>query len=169
MERIDMRDLNDNVFETIGKEWMLVTAGNEEKFNMMTASWGCLGWLWNKPVAVVFIRPERYTHQFIEENDTLTLQFLGNGEKARLAYNFCGSKSGRDFDKAHEAGLTPVTLEGGEVTFEEARLTLVCRKLYKDTLKKENMIDKQLTQWYGEKHGGYHDVYVLEITEALRK
>lgn len=169
MERIDMRDLNDNVFETIGKEWMLVTAGNEEKFNMMTASWGCLGWLWNKPVAVVFIRQERYTHQFIEENDTLTLQFLGNSEKARLAYNFCGSKSGRDFDKAHEAGLTPVTLEGGEVTFEEARLTLVCRKLYKDTLKEENMIDKQLTQWYGEKHGGYHDVYVLEITEALRK
>ena len=164
-----MRDLNDNVFETIGKEWMLVTAGNEEKFNMMTASWGCLGWLWNKPVAVVFIRQERYTHQFIEENDTLTLQFLGNSEKARLAYNFCGSKSGRDFDKAHEAGLTPVTLEGGEVTFEEARLTLVCRKLYKDTLKEENMIDKQLTQWYGEKHGGYHDVYVLEITEALRK
>ena len=169
MERIDMRDLNDNVFETIGKEWMLVTAGNEEKFNMMTASWGCLGWLWNKPVAVVFIRLERYTHQFIEENDTLTLQFLGNSEKAHLAYNFCGSKSGRDFDKAHEAGLTPVTLEGGEVTFEEARLTLVCRKLHKDTLKEENMIDKQLTQWYGEKHGGYHDVYVLEITEALRK
>lgn len=169
MERIDMRDLNDNVFETIGKEWMLVTAGNEEKFNMMTASWGCLGWLWNKPVAVVFIRPERYAHQFIEENDTLTLQFLGTGEKARQAYNFCGSKSGRDFDKAHEAGLTPVALEGGEVTFEEARLTLVCRKLYKDTLKEENFIDKQQTQWYGEKHGGYHDVYVLEITEALRK
>ena len=169
MKNIDPRELTDNFFEAVGKEWMLVTAGTKEKFNMMTASWGCLGWLWNKPVAVVFIRPERYTHQFIEENDTLTLQFLGNNEKARLAYNFCGSKSGRDFDKAHEAGLTPVTLEGGEVTFEEARLTLVCRKLYKDTLKEENMIDKQLTQWYGEKHGGYHDVYVLEITEALRK
>ena len=169
MERIDMRDLNDNVFETIGKEWMLVTAGNEEKFNMMTASWGCLGWLWNKPVAVVFIRPERYTHQFIEENDTLTLQFLGNSEKARLAYNFCGSKSGRDFDKAHEAGLTPVTLEGGEVTFEEARLTLVCRHHNQDTPKEENMIDNPLPQSYGAKHGGYHDVYVLEITEALRK
>ena len=169
MKNIDPRELTDNFFEAVGKEWMLVTAGTKEKFNMMTASWGCLGWLWNKPVAVVFIRPERYTHQFIEENDTLTLQFLGNSEKARLAYNFCGSKSGIDFDKAHEAGLTPVTLEGGEVTFEEARLTLVCRKLYKDTLKEENMIDKQLTQWYGEKHGGYHDVYVLEITEALRK
>lgn len=169
MKNIDPRELTDNFFEAVGKEWMLVTAGTKEKFNMMTASWGCLGWLWNKPVAVVFIRPERYTHQFIEENDTLTLQFLGNSEKARQAYNFCGSKSGRDFDKAHEAGLTPVTLEGGEVTFEEARLTLVCRKLYKDTLKEENMIDKQLTQWYGEKHGGYHDVYVLEITEALRK
>ena len=79
MERIDMRDLNDNVFETIGKEWMLVTAGNEEKFNMMTASWGCLGWLWNKPVAVVFIRPERYTHQFIEENEGLRIGLFDKG------------------------------------------------------------------------------------------
>lgn len=59
MEKIDVTTLHDNVFTTIGKEWMLVAAGNEEKFNMMTASWGCLGWLWNRPVAIVYIRPER--------------------------------------------------------------------------------------------------------------
>lgn len=66
MKKIEVSELNDNVFTTIGKEWMLVTAGTKDKFNMMTASWGCLGWLWNKPVAVMFIRPERYTHEFIE-------------------------------------------------------------------------------------------------------
>lgn len=52
---------------------MLVCAGNKDNYNMMTASWGCLGWLWNKPVAVVFIRPERHTHQLIEENEMMTL------------------------------------------------------------------------------------------------
>ena len=59
----------DNVFETIDKEWLLVCSGDKDNFNMMTASWGCLGWLWNKPVAVVFIRPERHTHELIEKND----------------------------------------------------------------------------------------------------
>lgn len=49
MKKIEVSELNDNVFTTIGKEWMLVTAGTKDKFNMMTASWGCLGWLWNKP------------------------------------------------------------------------------------------------------------------------
>ena len=83
MRQIDIKQINDNVFETIGKEWILVAAGNKDKFNMMTASWGCLGWLWNKPVAVVFIRPERFTHELIEANDTMTLSFLGHSEEAR--------------------------------------------------------------------------------------
>ncbi len=118
MEKINVKELNDNIFETIGKEWMLVCAGNKEKFNMMTASWGCLGWLWNKPVAVVFIRPERFTHGIIEENEFMTLSFLGNSEEARKIYNFCGSKSGRDFDKAKETGLTPVETDNGSIAFE---------------------------------------------------
>ncbi len=168
MKTIDARELTDNFFETISKEWMLVTAGTKDSFNMMTASWGCVGWLWNKPVAVIFIRPERYTHDFIERGDTLTLSFLGHGDHERKALTICGTKSGRDTDKAEEAGLHPIETEGGEVTFGEARLTMVCRKLYKDTMKECNFIDKSLVQWYGEK-GGYHDVYVLEIEKCLVK
>lgn len=166
MKRTDVKELKDNFFETIGKEWMLVTAGNKDKFNMMTASWGGTGWLWNMPVAVIFIRPERFTHELIEDNDTLTLSFLGNSPEMRKAYNFCGSKSGRDFDKAAETGLVPTETENGNITFAQARLTLECRKLYKDTIKPECMIDKSLEKWYGKGHGGYHDVYVLEITNA---
>ena len=165
MEKIDVTTLNDNVFTTIGKEWMLVAAGNEEKFNMMTASWGCLGWLWNHPVAIVYIRPERYTHEFIEANDKMSLVFLGNSEEARKAYAFCGSKSGRDHDKASECALTPVATPDGHITFGEARLTLQCRKLYKTQIRPEEMIDRSIEQWYGAK-GGLHDVYVMEITAA---
>ena len=77
MKKLEVKDLKDNFFEAIGKEWMLITAGTKEKFNTMTASWGGIGWLWNKPVAFVFVRPERYTYEFIEKSDSLTLSFLG--------------------------------------------------------------------------------------------
>ena len=81
MKEISVSELQDNMFDAIGKEWMLVTAGTQEKFNMMTASWGGTGILWGKPVAFIFIRPERYTYEFIEEGDKLTLSFLGEEHK----------------------------------------------------------------------------------------
>ena len=126
MKKTELKTLaNENAFDLIGKEWMLVTAGNKEKFNTMTASWGGIGWLWNRPVAFVFIRPERYTHDFIERESRLTLSFYK--EEFRGILHFCGTKSGRDVDKVKETGLKPVALESGAMTFEQARLTLDCR------------------------------------------
>ena len=157
---------NEDVFKLIGKEWMLVSAGTIDKFNTMTASWGCLGWLWNRPVAVVFIRPERYTYGFIEDNEKLTLSFFG--EDCRKALQLCGSKSGRDCDKVAEAGLNPVCLEGGEVGFSEARLTLVCRKLFRSEMRPENFIDRNLlSTWYHDRSGGgLHTIFIAEIEEV---
>lgn len=163
---MELNSLNGNVFETIGKEWMLITAGSVDKYNTMTASWGCIGWLWNKPVAVVFIRPERFTHEFAERNEFVTLSFLGHSETARRAYNFCGTKSGRDYDKAKETGLEIEPTEMGNVAFLQARLTLECRKLYKDDIKPSKFLSSDIPQWYGGVRGGYHDVYVLEIVNA---
>lgn len=77
MKKISIESLNENFIETIGKEWMLIASGCKENFNVMTASWGCVGWLWNRPIAVVFVRPERFTHEFIEKNKYVTLSFLG--------------------------------------------------------------------------------------------
>ena len=168
-ERTDMRKTeltalaSENVFDLIGKEWMLVTAGTKEKFNTMTASWGGIGWLWNRPVAFVFIRPERYTHDFIERESRLTLSFYK--EECRDILQFCGTKSGRDVDKVKETGLKPVALKSGAMTFEQARLTLDCRKLFKSPMAEANFVDKSiLEKWYGSKPGGsLHDVYVVEI------
>ncbi len=168
MEKIDIKRLNDNVFELIGKEWILIAAGSCDHFNMMTASWGCLGWLWNKPVAVIFVRPERYTHDFVERREYVTLSFLGNSPEMRQAYNVCGTKSGRDCDKVAETGLKPVATEHGNVAFEQSRLTLECRKLYKDSIKPDGFIDSSIAKWYGGKAGGYHDVYVMEIVNAYK-
>lgn len=161
----------ENAFELIGKEWMLVTAGTPDRFNMMTASWGGIGWLWNKPVAFVFVRPERHTYTFVEENERLTLCFLGHDEAMRDAYNFCGTKSGRDFDKAAATGLRPIPTENGAVSFEQARLTLECRKLFRSDFKAENFIDREvLERWYNERPGGsLHTLYVVEIENVYEK
>ena len=162
MKRTEIEKIaKENVFEQIGKKWMLVTAGTKEKNNTMTASWGGLGWLWNKPVAFVFIRPERYTHDFIEQSDRLTLSFYP--EDYRNALQLCGSKSGRDTDKVTSTGLLPLPLDSGSVTFSQARLTLDCRKLFKASMNETNFLDSTiLEKWYGA-HGGLHDVYVVEI------
>ena len=118
-------------------------------------------------MAVIFVRPERYTHQFVEAGEYVTLSFLGNGSKARKIYNYCGSKSGRDGDKVQATGLRPVETETGGIAYEQSRLTLECRKLYKDSIKPECFIDGSIEKWYGEK-GGYHDIYVLEIINAYK-
>lgn len=169
MNKVDLSNLaNEDVFKLIGSDWMLVCAGKKERFNMMTASWGGLGWLWNKPVAVIFVRPERYTHEFIEAEERLSLSFFT--EAQREALKFCGSKSGRDFDKCRETGLSAVELESGAVTFAEARLALDCRKLFKASMKESDFIDKEiLAKWYNDNPGGsLHDVYIAEIEGVYR-
>lgn len=168
MQSIDLKDINENFFESISKEWMLVTAGSINKFNTMTASWGGIGYLWGKPVVFVFVRPERYTYEFIEKNEYFTLSFLGR--ENRIIYNLCGSKSGREIDKIKETGLKPITTENGNVLFEQGRLSLECRKLYISDLKAENFIDHSLyEQWYRSAHGGLHRMYVAEIINLWKK
>ena len=163
---IDVLGREDTI-KLISKEWMLVTAGTSESFNTMTANWGGIGFLWNKPVAFVFIRPERYTHEFIEKGERMTLSFYT--EDYREALKICGTKSGRDINKVAATGLTPVALESGAMTFGEARLTLDCHKLFKAPMQKADFIDKEvLKTWYGER-GGLHDVYVVEIDNVYTK
>ncbi|MCQ2226248.1 MAG: flavin reductase family protein [Paludibacteraceae bacterium] len=159
----------EDAFQLIGKEWMLITAGDSTSYNTMTASWGGLGWLWNKPVAFIFVRPERYTHDFIEKNDRLSLSFFSEDYKPAL--QICGTKSGRDGDKVKEAGLSPKSLESGVMTFDEARMVLDCKKLFKTEMTDSAFIDKELlARWYNEKPGGgLHTIYVVEIESVYAK
>ena len=127
-KKITTEELTANPFKLIGKDWMLITAGDKEKFNTMTASWGGVGIMWGKPVATAYIRPQRYTFEFIENGDYYTQSFFD--EEYRDALKFCGSKSGRDYDKVKETGLTPVVDdETGAVYFKEAKLVFICKKM----------------------------------------
>ena len=160
VKEIKAKEIKQNMIKAIADEWMLVAAGDENGYNMMTASWGGTGEMWGKDVAVTVIRPQRYTYQFIEKSDMFTLSFYGDRKDIHAV---CGKKSGRDVDKAAETGLTPV-FENGTVYFKEARLVLICRKLYASDIKEENFIDKGCLKWYD---GDFHKMYVGEIVKVL--
>ena len=126
-KKIELDQLSFNPFLSIGRDWMLLTGGTSEKFNTMTASWGQLGRLWNKNVLTAYIRPNRYTFEFVDKDDCFTASFFTMAHRKELS--FCGSNSGRDVDKVKETGLTPVELDG-RMAFEEAEMVFVLRKLY---------------------------------------
>ena len=157
-------ELSCNPFQMIGKDWALVTAGDETGCNTMTVSWGNMGIMWNKNIVTVFIRPQRYTKEFLDRFDNFTLSFYE--ESFREALKLCGSKSGRDLDKIKAAGLTPVH-ENGTTYFEEARLVLECKKIYLDKIRPEGFLDPSIQKNYPE--NDYHLIYMGEITRVLQK
>ncbi len=156
--------LSINPFEMIVKQWYLITGGTMDHYNTMTASWGTMGIFWGKPVVNVFIRPQRYTFEFVEAGELFTLSFFD--ESYRAALNFCGSHSGRDYDKAKECGLTPRDFDGA-VGFAEAQTVFVCRKVYSYDIKPEEMIDPAIEKWYPSHD--YHRCYFAEILGVYQK
>jgi flavin reductase (DIM6/NTAB) family NADH-FMN oxidoreductase RutF len=129
----------------------------------MTISWGGLGTLWNKPVATAYVRTSRYTHEFMDREEYFTISFFP--EQYKKILGILGSKSGKDMDKIKESGLTAKELNNS-MTFEEAEVTLVCKKMFMQRLEPENMqADIVKTYYEGD---APHDMYIGEVVEIIR-
>jgi flavin reductase (DIM6/NTAB) family NADH-FMN oxidoreductase RutF len=164
-KRVPVDTIAMNPFHAIGKQWMLITAGTLQNHNTMTASWGGMGFLWNKSVCFVFVRPQRYTFQFMEETNSFTLSFFP--EKYRKALTICGTESGRDVNKIARAGLTPSDEESGFVSFKEANQIFCCRKLYIHDIDPAHFLDESLFEVYPDHD--YHRMYIGEIAACLER
>ena len=168
MKEISVSELSFNPMTMIAKEWMLVTAGNRSRgYNTMTASWGHLGSIWGHggglPTAVIYLRPQRYTKEFVDREELFTISVFPDQYKKDLGY--LGVVSGRDKDKVAATKLTPV-FEEDCTYFEQAKLVLVCRKLYQSTLKEDGFVDKSiLADHYPNKD--LHEMYIGEIVKVL--
>ena len=161
-KEINIRELKDNFVKMISNDWALLTAGKSDDFNTMTVSWGGIGELWNKDVCFVFVRPQRYTYEFMEKNDYFSLSFFGGEYKKELGV--CGSKSGRDIDKMAETGFIPVDL--GEATgFEQAKVNVVLKKLAYQDMKPDGFVDESIMNNYAS--NDFHRVYVGEIVKVI--
>lgn len=161
-KEISAKEIDGNLIKAISDEWMLVTAGDREKYNMMTASWGFAGEMWGADSMMAVIRPQRYTMEFIEKNDYFTLSFYGDRKDI---HKICGSKSGRDVDKTALTGLTPV-FDGDAVYFKEARLVIILKKQYVQRMEAECFTDSAPLKWYD---GDFHYMVIGKIEKVLVK
>ena len=168
LQKIDLDQIGEvgRLLHRIGKEWMLITAGTPERLGTMTASWGSLGVLWHRPMATIFVRPERHTYAFVEAEDYFSVAFFG--PEFQEALTFCGKNSGRDVDKVAACGFTVAAGAEGGVFFQEADLVLVCKKRYRTPLELDLMTGFDPDQYYGD-HGGVHVMYMGEIVEVYAK
>ncbi len=164
-KNVDPKTMTENPFALFADRWTLVTAGTEEHCNTMTASWGSLGILWHKKVATVYIRPQRYTMEFLKKSDYFTLSFFG--EEYREQLNFCGAKSGRGVDKIKECGFTVGAAKEGAPYIAQAELVIVCKKLCFTDFDTDAIPEKYKNAFYAEKD--YHRILFGEITEVLRR
>jgi flavin reductase (DIM6/NTAB) family NADH-FMN oxidoreductase RutF len=163
LKKISLDEFNFNAF-SIKDEWFLISSGDKDNYNTMTASWGGFGVLWHKNVASIYIRPQRYTYEFVEKNDLFTICFFDKSYKDAL--KFCGSNSGREIDKASSCHLTPQEFDGA-VGFNEASAVFVCKKLYYDDLKPENFLCDDIMKNYA--NNDFHRLYIGEIISVFRK
>jgi len=169
MKRIELSQAGavGDIIRRLDKDWALLTAGTTEKANTMTVSWGGVGVLWHKPMVTIYVRPERYTYEFVEGEAYFSLAFFAPEYRDSLV--FCGKESGRDYDKIAECGFTLTEgIEGG-VYFAEADLVLICKKRYRTPITFEQMIDTDPSPYYGGSHGNLHVMYMGEIVEIYTK
>ncbi len=159
-------ELQPEIFSLFSQKWALLTAGTKDHFNSMTIGWGGMGTLWQKPVVTVYVKPCRYTYEFMNANDYFTVSFYP--EENRKALAVMGSKSGRDCDKVKESGLTPKYLENS-VTYEQAEITILCKKIYYDDLIIERFPSEAKKFYEKDKEKEPHRMYIGEVIDIIKK
>ena len=160
-------ELVESPFKLFDKDWILITAPDSTKesgANAMTASWGGLGILWNKPTATVYVRPQRYSHALCEAADRIALCVLP--EEYRDALRYCGTRSGKDTDKLLDCSLDCTDINGVPV-IKQSRIALICKKAYSDFIKKDSFLDTDHMKHYPK--DDFHRFYILEIEKILVK
>lgn len=164
-EEIDFLKIPVEVFNLIGKRWMLITAGDFENHNSMTASWGGFGVLWHKPVVSLYVRPQRYTKKFLDKEDLFTISFYEDRFKNELS--FFGTNSGKDVNKDEKTNFKPKNFFNA-TSYEQASLVFVCKKLYCNQLNPDGILNPEIkTNFYKQKD--YSFLYVGEILKAFSK
>ncbi len=158
-------EYNENMFKKIGKQWALISAQKDDTINAMTASWGGIGILWNKPVVYIFIRPQRYTNTLIDATTTFSLSFFH--EEYRDMLQYMGRVTGKKEDKIKESGLHLVHHAEAPM-YKESEVTIICEKLYQQQLNPNGFINTNINEQHYPSHD-HHIMYVGEIKQIYQK
>lgn len=160
---MELNKVSENIYQYM-KKGSLITAGTIDKYNTMTIGWGVTGVLWGKNVFIAYVRPSRYTYQFMENNEYFTISYYDDCYKNEMGY--LGRVSGRDIDKVKEAGFNPIKV-GQSVSFKEAKLTILCKKIYIQDLQQNNFPEDVNNRYYPD--GDVHRYYIGEIIDVIEQ
>lgn len=157
--KINVNKINENVFKLLTEDNALITSGTLEDHNTMTIAWGSFGVLWRMPIFTAYVKPTRYTFNYMEKSDTYSICFF-NEKIAHDIMKYCGSHSGRYVNKDQACNLTPIILDD-TIAYEEARLIIICKKVYSDEFMEEKIIDKSIMGIYQDNQ--IHHFYIGKI------
>ncbi len=164
-EEVNLQNFKFNPFSMLFKDWALVAAGDEQNHNAMTVSWGGFGVLWNRFVATIYIRPQRFTKKFVDSNNQFTINFFD--EQFKSALQFCGTNSGENCDKDLQTGLKAINFKTA-VGYKQSKLVFVCKKLYVDQFKSENFVNVNINDTFYV-NDDFHFIYFAEIEHLFIK
>lgn len=167
MKEIAFAERSYDVFKMFNEQWALVTAGTPGDFNTLTVAWGSLGTLWGREgkgrsIVTVYVSPARYSYEYLKKSDNFTVSFFPETYRKELIY--LGSHSGRDEDKVANTSLTVVEANPG-ITFQEAELTFVCKKIYSDAFDADRTPEDIRQQVYNRIPA--HHFFIGEIEKVL--
>ena len=154
--------INELRIDEMIKDGCLLTSGSINDFNTMTIGWGMIGTIWRKKTFIVYVKPTRYTYNYMENNDYFTVTFFKEKYKEEMVY--LGTKSGRDTNKVKDVNFHPLEIDNG-VTFKEAYCTILCKKYYYTVIDKNNIPEEAVDRYY--KDNSLHRVYYGEIIKIL--
>ena len=149
-----------------GERVYLGTAGNAANYNSLTLGWGSTGILWGKPVAIVYIRENRFSYRYFEESPVYVLSRYP-AQYMKALYKVFGGRSGRDTDKEKLSGFTPVETPDGGVTYLQAERVVICRKLMRQPVPKEFVPEKLHARL--NQDGRIHIQYTGEVLSVWKK
>ncbi len=162
MKKVELESLVLNWVKSIHHDWAVITVQDKGKVNGMTINWAQMGWLWNKHVVSLYVRPQRHTYPLINEEDTFSLAFFDESFRKELAY--LGRVSGRDEDKLQVCNFTTSLLDETPV-IDQAKMVFTLKKLHVSDLKEDDFTTTAITDSaYPEKD--YHRVIVAEIVSC---
>ena len=167
MKEFNFKDYKKNVFTEINDTWGIIVAGDKNTgINGMTVSWGGLGILWNKPVAYIFVRHSRYTHEFLDDSKSISISFLS--DEYKKAKGVFGSLSGRNINKFENTGLTPEYDSSTNTYYiKEADTAFLLKVIYQTEIKEDGIPNTVMDRFYPTKD--MHTMYVCEVLKCLEK
>ena len=146
--------------------FLVVKSEDDEKINVMTIGWAAIGYMWRKPIMTVMVRKSRLTHHIIEKASSFTVNVPTDDLEETL--NFCGSKSGRDFDKFEECNLTAIPSQIGDAPIINiSGFHYECKIVCKSEINPDFLCKEYKEDVYA--NNNYHTFYFGEIVACYKK